>query len=43
MDANRNPKQVFKALFHRGNAYRDVKEYEKSVEDLTNAAEIDAS
>lgn len=30
----------FKALFHRGNCYRQIKEYGKSIADLSKACEI---
>lgn len=29
----------FKALFHRGNCYRQIKQYAKSIEDLKRACE----
>ncbi len=27
----------FKALFHRGNCYRQIKQYDKSIDDLLKA------
>lgn len=30
----------FKALFHRGNCYRNIKQYEKSIDDLKKACDI---
>lgn len=30
----------FKALFHRGNCYRQIKEYAKSIKDLSDACNI---
>lgn len=36
----KNQNAEFKAYFHRGNCYRQIKEYNKSIEDLQKACEI---